>query len=105
MKRSAFILSVLMLLGCLAATAQDVSKQQGERDRLQKEIAILEAQIKENTAKSNNALTSLNLVQRQVKARRELVKRSDREIRVLDDSLHAMQHEINRAQERLDTMT
>ncbi|MCR5276853.1 MAG: peptidoglycan DD-metalloendopeptidase family protein [Bacteroidales bacterium] len=105
MKRPAFILSVLMLLGCLAATAQDVSKQQGERDRLQKEIAILEAQIKENTAKSNNALTSLNLVQRQVKARRELVKRSDREIRVLDDSLHAMQHEINRAQERLDTMT
>ena len=105
MKRSVLILTFLMLLWCLGAAAQDVSKQQSERDRLQKEIAILEAQIKENTAKSNNALTSLNLVQRQVKARRELVNRSDREIRVLSDSLYAMQREINRAQERLDTMT
>ena len=105
MKRAAVILTLLMLLGCLGAAAQDVSKQQSERDRLQREIAILESQIKENTAKSNNALTSLNLVQRQVKARRELVQRSDREIRVLDDSLRVMQQEINRAQERLDTMT
>ena len=100
-----FLLISLLMLTAMLCRAQGVSERESRRDRLQKEIAILESQIKNADKQSSNALGSLNLVQRQLSARRRLLNDSDREIRVLNDSLYAMQKQINRIQERLDTMT
>lgn len=86
-------------------SAQDVTEQENKRARLEKEIAILEGQIKSAGKKSSNALNSLSLVQKKITNRKSLLADSDHEIRVINDSLYAKQRQINRIQERLDTMT
>lgn len=103
MKR-VLLISVLIFVAA-ASFAQNVSEQENKRARLEKEISILEGQIKAASKKSTNALNSLNLVQRKVAARKQLVKDSDYRIRVINDSLYAKQKQINRIQERIDTMT
>lgn len=100
------ILSLVFLaLVVVSASAQDVGAQQQKKDKLEKEIAILESQLRENANKSNNALTSLTLVQKKVSARKQLVAQSDRQIRVLSDSITSKQRQINAINARLDTMT
>lgn len=99
------LLTALLCLTGTGLAAQNVSDKEAERDRLQKEISILEKQIKDNQKQSNSALSSLSLVRKKVETRRKLLNRSEHEIRVLDDSIYARQREINRITERLDTMT
>ena len=69
-------LAVLLLSGTVLQ-AQDTAKQESRRDALRKEIAQLEQQLKENASKSNNAMTELKLVRKQVATRRELVAESE----------------------------
>ena len=83
-------LAVLLLSGALLQ-AQDTSKQESRRAALRKEIAQLEQQLKENASKSNNAMTELKLVRKQVATRRELVAESEREIRALSDTIAVRQ--------------
>ncbi len=96
-------LAVLLLSGT-ALQAQDTAKQESRRDALRKEIAQLEQQLKENASKSNNAMTELKLVRKQVATRRELVAESEREIRALSDTIAARQAAAERLRERLATM-
>lgn len=96
-------LAVLLLLGTVLQ-AQDTAKQESRRDALRKEIAQLEQQLKENASKSNNAMTELKLVRKQVATRRELVAESEREIRALSDTIAARQAAAERLRERLATM-
>ena len=95
--------AVLLLAGA-RLQAQDTSKQESRRAALRKEIAQLEQQIKDNKAKSDNALNELQLVRRQVAARRELVTESDREIQELADSIAARQEAAEHLRARLGTM-
>ena len=99
------LLVFFLLVGQLFCFAQDVSSQQSRRDRLQKEIAILDKQIKDNASKSASALTRLSLVQSRVNARQALVAESDKEIAKIASEIVGKQREINRLQDRLDTMT
>jgi len=96
--------AAVLLLAAPALHAQDTAAQESRRAALQKEIAQLEQQIKENAAKSNNALNELTLVRRQVAARRSLVQESEREVARLRDTLSARQAEADRLQRRLETM-
>lgn len=96
-------LAVLLLSGGVLQ-AQDTAKQESRRDALRKEIAQLEQQLKENASKSNNAMTELKLVRKQVATRRELVAESEREIRALSDTIAARQAAAERLRERLATM-
>ena len=96
-------LAVLLLSGTVLQ-AQDTAKQESRRDALRKEIAQLEQQLKENASKSNNAMTELKLVRKQVATRRELVAESEREIRALSDTIAARQAAAERLRERLATM-
>lgn len=98
-------LTFLVFLGAAVLYAQDVTEQEGKRARLEREIAILEAQISSANKKSSNAASSLNLVQKKLTNRRQLLRDSDLQIRRINDSLYAKQRQINRIQERLDTMT
>ena len=93
-----------LLLGVLGTQAQDTARQESRRAALQKEIAQLERQIKENASKSQNALNELTLVRKQIETRRSLVQESAREIRQLDDTIAVRQEETERLRQRLETM-
>lgn len=93
-----------LLLGVLGTQAQDTARQESRRAALQKEIAQLERQIKENASKSQNALNELTLVRKQIETWRSLVQESAREIRQLDDTIAVRQEETERLRQRLETM-
>lgn len=97
-------LTAVLLLGAPLLSAQDTSRQESRREALRKEIAQLERQIQDNKTRSNNALNQLQLVRRQLAARRELVAESEREIRSLSDTIAVRQADADRLQERLETM-
>ncbi len=94
----------LLLLGA-AASAQDTRRQESRKAQLEKEIAVINQQLKDNAKSSNRALSDLSLVRRKISARQELIAESDREIRALDDSIRTKQKEIDRLQARHDTLT
>ncbi|MCQ2157686.1 MAG: peptidoglycan DD-metalloendopeptidase family protein [Bacteroidales bacterium] len=101
-KRIIVLLSVL--LAASSVSAQDIGAQKEKKDRLEKEIAILESQLRDNASKSSNALTSLTLTQKKISARKKLLAQSERQVRVLNDSITSKQRQINAINARLDTM-
>ena len=81
----AAIALVLLSTGAFAQTEQQLS----ERERLEKEIAILDNQLKANSTQSANALSQLSLVQSKISARQALVRESDREISTISSNITA----------------
>ena len=104
MRRLIPIVLGLLLLGA-AASAQDTRRQESRKAQLEKEIATINRQLKDNARSSSRALTDLSLVRRKISARQELIAESDREIHALDDSIRVRQKEIDRLQARHDTLT
>ena len=91
--------------GVQVSYAQDTKAQETKKARLQKEIAILDSQIKAITTKSASAVSKLSLIRKKVDARKELVAESDREIAGLNSSIHEKEAEIKLMQARLDTLS
>ena len=104
MRRLIPIVLGLLLLGA-AASAQDTRRQESRKAQLEKEIAVINKQLKDNAQSSSRALTDLSLVRRKISARQELIAESDREIHALDDSIRVKQKEIDRLQARHDTLS
>ena len=104
MRRFLPIFLGLLLVGA-AASAQDTRRQESRKAQLEKEIAAINRQLKDNARSSSRALTDLSLVRRKIAARQELIAESDREIRALDDSMKVRQQEIDRLQARHDTLS
>ena len=104
MKRLIPIVLGLLLLG-VAASAQDTRRQESRKAQLEKEIAVINKQLKDNAQSSSRALTDLSLVRRKISARQELIAESDREIHALDDSIRVKQKEIDRLQARHDILS
>ena len=108
MKRTAGIFAILLLtltVGSLPAYSQNTKKQEAKREKLQREIAILDGQIKANATKSANALNQLALIRKKVDSRKELVAESDREISEFAATIQAKERQIAIAQARLDTLS
>lgn len=104
MRRFLPIFLGLLLVGA-AVSAQDTRRQESRKAQLEKEIATINRQLKDNARSSSRALTDLSLVRRKIAARQELIAESDREIRALDDSMKVRQQEIDRLQARHDTLS
>ena len=104
MRRILPIVLGLLLVGA-AVSAQDTRRQESRKAQLEKEIAAINRQLKDNARSSSRALTDLALVRRKISARQELIAESDREIRALDDSMKVRQQEIDRLQARHDTLS
>ena len=104
MRRLLPILLALLLAGA-AASAQDTRRQESRKAQLEKEIAAINRQLKDNAKSSSRALTDLALVRRKIAARQELIAESDREIQALNDSMRVKQREIDRLQARHDTLS
>ena len=108
MKHLAGIIAVILLamtVGGLPASSQNTKKQEAKREKLQREIAILDGQIKANATKSANALNQLALIRKKVDSRKELVAESDREISEFAATIQAKERQIAIAQARLDTLS
>ena len=62
------------------AAGQDTRAQESRKARLEREIAVIDKQLKDNAAKSSDAMATLNLVRKKVADRKELVARIKRNL-------------------------
>lgn len=99
------MLAGLLTLVGVGLSAQNLQKSQNRKAQLEKELAQLDRQIKENASLSSNAMNELTLVRRRIDARKELIAESDREISGIDREIKATQKSIDSLQVKLDTMT
>ena len=98
----------MLLLGCAGlgkAYSQNTKTQEAKKARLQKEIEMIDRQLRANASQSASALSKLTLVRKKVASRRELVEESDRQISEYSASIAAKEKEIRTAQARLDTLS
>lgn len=108
MKR--FLLHILLIMSLsglmtVPASGQNTRRQESRKAKLEKEIAILNRQLQENSRNSSSALTNLNLIRRKIEARQALIEESKREIHALEDSIRVREREIARLQARHDTLS
>ncbi len=96
---------MLAVLPSACVFAQDTRSQESRKAKLEKEIALIDKQLKENASQSNNAMAALSLVREKVAARKELVAESDREIVMLNGQIVSKQKDVDLVQARLDTLT
>lgn len=99
------LIALICALSCLYSYGQDTSVQESQRAKLQREISLLENQLKDNKKLSNNALSELTLVRKQLQTRKSLLAQSDKEIRALDDSIRLVRTKVKQAQDRIDTLS
>lgn len=100
-----FMTLVVALALQLPAYSQDTRSQEARKARLQKEIAILDGQLRSNAAQSASALSRLNMISGKVASRKKLIAESDREIAEYSDSISVKEREIALMQARLDTLS
>ena len=103
--RKAVLILMAMLLLPLNSFAQDTRVQESRKAALEREIALIDKQLKENSKKSYNALNSLTLVRKKVADRKELLAESDRELTRINAAVKSKKAEIHRIQNRLDTLS
>ena len=96
---------LLLLLAGQNLDAQNLQKSQSRKAQLEKELAQLDRQIKENATLSSNAMNELTLVRSRIDTRKELIAESDREIAGIDRNIRTTQKSIDSLQVKLDTMT
>jgi septal ring factor EnvC (AmiA/AmiB activator) len=103
-------ISIILTLSLLLASgsglrAQDTRAQEAKKARLEREIAIIDKQLAENSSKSSAMLSNLTLIRKKISNRKALVEESDRQIQGISDKIYLKQRQINRLQARVDTLT
>lgn len=103
-------ISIILTLSLLFASAsglraQDTRAQEAKKARLEREIAIIDKQLAENSSKSSAMLSNLTLIRKKISNRKALVEESDRQIQGISDKIYLKQRQINRLQARVDTLT
>ncbi len=97
--------AVLLLLSAVSVSAQDTRAQEERKARLEREIEIIDKQLKANASQSSSMLSDLTLIRKNIANRKALVSEADRKVRQYSDSIYLAQKEINRLQVRIDTLT
>lgn len=100
-----FAVAAFVLLAFQSIYGQDTRQQENRKAQLEKEIAQIQKQLRENSDRSRNALDELALIRKQISNRKALVQESDREIRIISDSIRIARREYDALKSRLDTMT
>lgn len=96
---------ILLLSVTVGASAQSAKEYEQKKARLEREIAIIDRQLAENSSRSTSLMADLFLIRKNVANRKELVAESDRQIKRLNDQIYLTQREINRKQARIDTLS
>ena len=97
----------LALVCALPAAGQKTSmkKLESQRAQLEMDIALLNRKLEQNSKNKSAALSSLSLLRSKIKAREKLITGCDQTLAVLDDSIAVVQKEMNRLQQRHDTLS
>ena len=96
---------LIALLCALPAPAQNLARTRDKKARLERDIRILEQQLSATRNKESSAAGQLNLLRAQSAARRELLQESERELRILTDSVRRCRLQVDSLTTRIDTMT
>lgn len=105
MGRNRRILAALLLaFVCGTLCGQSLSQQKEKRSRLEKDISILRKQMSTNASQSEQALSSISLIQAQQKTRSKLLKETDNLISSYDRQISQIQADVNSKQAILDTL-
>lgn len=96
---------ILVVSSTIGLRAQDTRAQEEKKARLEREIAIIDKQLAENSSKSSAMLSNLTLIRKKISNRKDLVAESDRQIKSISDNMYLKQRQINRLQARVDTLT
>ncbi len=102
---TAIFAAMLALLPAVQAHAQNTGSQEARKAKLEKEIAQINKQLKENKSKSNTALGDLTLVRKKISNRKALIEESDKEIKALSRQVEEKRREVDSMETRLDTMS
>lgn len=94
----------MFLAAAFTAIAQNTKSQEDRKARLEREIAILDSQIRASDTKNANALNQLSLIQEKIALRKSLIAESDARIKELNSEIGRKQKRIDSLQVRLDTM-
>ncbi len=101
-----FLLAGALLLGGSAvAMAQDTKVQEDKKARLEKEISIIDRQLRDVKTRSASATTKLSLLRKQISNRKALIAESDKDIRNMNRKIAQKNQEITLIQGRLDTLS
>ncbi len=95
----------MLFLSAPGISAQDTRAQEERKAKLEREIAIIDRQLKENASQSSSMLADLTLIRKNISNRKALVQDADRKVRMYSDSIYLAQREINRLKMRIDTLT
>ena len=102
------LVALVLLAGTSPASAQKKESRkslESQISKIEKDIELLNNKLKDNSRSSQQALSSLTLVQGKVASREKLIAECDQSIRVLDDSIKVCQKELDRLQARYDTLS
>lgn len=102
-----FLLIGIMVLATVwnaGAQSSSVKRLENQRAQLEKDIALLNRKLNQNTMRSSEVLSSLTLVRRKISAREEIISSYDQTLKILNDSLRLCQRELDRLQARHDTL-
>ena len=102
--RAAALAVIFGFTGIIGAYAQDTGAQEQKKEKLEKEIEIINRQLSSNDSKSRSALSTYSLLSKKVSNRQALLKESRRKERECADRIYLKQREINRLQESYDTL-
>ena len=91
------VLALAALLLCIQASAQNSSQKKA---KLEREIAILDQQLKENASKVRSANTALKLTRKKISARKGLLAESDAQISTLDKRIQEKNSRIDSLEAR-----
>ena len=100
-----YVLLMAAIMICFSSLAQNTKNQEARKAKLEREIAIIDKQLKENASKSNSMLADLTLIRKKVSNRKELVDESDRQIKKYKDDIYLAQVKINKLQDRVKVLT
>ena len=106
MRKLLCILAIVLACGLPAAGQKtSMKKLESQRAQLEKDIALLNRKLEQNSKSKDAALSSLSLLKSKIQTREKLIDGCDETIRVLDDSIAVCQKELNKLQARHDTLS
>ncbi len=99
-------ISVISILLCISISicAQDVSRQNAQKKKIEQEISYIDKQLNSTKNKQKESLNTLALTHKKIESRKKLLKEIDSEIKGYESSIDIKGNDIQRLQSRLDTL-
>lgn len=101
-----FGIAALLALGAgCPLHGQDTRAYESRKAKLEKDIALIDRQLKDNASRSSTALNSLTLIRKKISDRKELLEESEGQLADISEKISLKNSEIRKIQNRLDTLT